>query len=265
MTSQARTLRNFINGELYGTVFKDEAGKTIYDPDKLPWYAMKFPTDHNDPIAQERLQALMRQEYFAAHPEATRVPDSAMQPLPVDPEIWEQVSQYFPGRWPSQVVQFAFEGVLVLLLIWILRRVFKRPGQLTGAFLMLYCLCRIPAEIIRQPDMQIDPAKAESLGGTAAFLASIGMTMGQFLSVVVFLIGLVWILAIYFKPFTGAEYTSDERRPGFFKSTWRDLPEIVGLRKPPKKDAAEDDAADKEPEPVDEKPAETESSGSSEP
>ncbi|MCB9894024.1 MAG: prolipoprotein diacylglyceryl transferase [Planctomycetes bacterium] len=225
---------NFINGELYGRVFTDEAGNTIYDADKLPWYAMKFPTDHNDPIAAERLQSLMRQDYFATHPDATRVPDAAMQPLPVKPEIWDQVSQYFPGRWPSQVVQFAFEGMLVLLIVWLLRRYFKRPGQLTGAFLMLYCICRIPAEMIRQPDMQIDPAKAAQLGGTAAFLQSIGMTMGQFLSVVVFLIGLIWILAIYFKPFTGREYTIEERRSGFLRQTIKDLPEILGLRKKPK-------------------------------
>ncbi|MCB9932500.1 MAG: prolipoprotein diacylglyceryl transferase [Planctomycetes bacterium] len=232
---------NFINGELYGRAFTDDAGNPIYDPDKLPWYAMKFPTDHNDPFAAQKLQQALRADYFAAHPDATKIPGTALQPLPVKPEIWEQVSQFFPGRWPSQVVQFAFEGVLVLLAIWLLRRWFKRPGQLGGAFLMLYAIFRIPAEIIRQPDMQVDPAQAEQLGGTAAFLASIGMTMGQFLSVVIFLIGLAWVLAIHFKPFTGDEYTAADRRKGFLRESLRDLPEVLGLRKKQKEQPATPD------------------------
>ena len=224
---------NFINGELYGRTITDEAGKAIYDADKLPWYAMKFPTDHNDMGAQRQLQEALITDYQKAHPGVAfqDIPNSALQPLPVKPEVWDQVSHFFPGRWPSQIVQFALEGMTVLLVIWLLRRWLKRPGQLGGAFLALYALCRIPAEMVRQPDSQIDPTRAAELGGTAAFLASIHMTMGQFLSVLIFVLGVGMVIAFQFKPLSGKEYSTEERRRGFFRQTIKDLPEILGLRK----------------------------------
>ncbi|MDC1143072.1 prolipoprotein diacylglyceryl transferase, partial [Planctomycetota bacterium] len=169
---------NFINGELYGRVITDDAGRVLTDADKLPWYAMRFPTDRSVP-----------QEYF--------------QSLPVDDSVWTSVEQFFPYRYPSQLVQFAFEGMLVLFLIWIIRRWFNRPGQIASMFLILYAIFRIPAEMIRQPDSQIDPTKAGELTGTAAFLQSMGLTMGQFLSVVIFVWGLVMVLLFQWKSFTG--------------------------------------------------------------
>lgn len=237
---------NFINGELYGRPITDASGNSIYDADKLPWYAMKFPTDHNDVTAQHRLQEAMVSEYQKANPGVARqdIPNSVFDPLPVDPGVWEQVSQYFPGRWPSQLVQFACEGLMVLFAIWILRRYLKRPGQLGGAFLALYALFRIPAEMIRQPDSQIDPARASELGGTAAFLASINMTMGQFLSVLIFLLGVGMVVVFQFKAFSGREYSPGERRGGFLRSTIKDLPEILGFRKPA--ETADEDATEPE-------------------
>jgi prolipoprotein diacylglyceryltransferase len=163
------------------------------------------------------------------HGSATEIPAQALQPLPVKPAVWDQVEQYFPGRYPSQIVQFLFEGMLVLLLVWLLRRKLKIPGQLAATFLMLYAVFRIPAELIRQPDSQIDPSQGETLGGTAAFLASIGLTMGQFLSVVIFLLGLG--LFLWVKRKGGPGYTTEERRSGFWRDTIRDFPEVVGLRK----------------------------------
>lgn len=222
---------NFINGELYGRAITDDSGNPITAPDKLPWYAMKFPTDHHTPGAQLELQRAMQERYAADNPGATTIPDSALQVPPVDPGAWEQASHFFPGRYPSQLVQFAFEGVLVFIAIWLLRRKLKRPGLLGAVFLMLYAVFRIPAELIRQPDSQVDPARAAELGGTAAFLSSIGMTMGQFLSVVIFVTGLALFLLLWFKPLTGRDYTKDERRCGFLKDTIRNFPYIIGLKK----------------------------------
>jgi phosphatidylglycerol:prolipoprotein diacylglycerol transferase len=228
---------NFINGELPGRIITDEAGKTIYDADKLPWYAMKFPTD-TDPDAHRRLMQALRENYIAAHPKAESIPGNALQTIPVNPDVWANVSQYFPGRYPSQIVQFLFEGILVLLLIWGLRRKVKFPGQLAGLFLMLYAIFRIPAEMFRQPDAQIDPANAEQLGGTAAFLHAIGLTMGQFLSVVIFVMGLAIVAWMHIKR-RGEPYTPEERRGGFWRETIRDFPEIVGLRKKKSKEEAD--------------------------
>lgn len=240
---------NFINGELYGRMITDEAGKPIYDAAKLPWYAMKFPTENDDVLAASKLQDALRADYFAANPAAREIPSSAMHPLPVKPEIWEQVSQYFPGRWPSQMVQFALEGMAVLFAIWILRRFVKRPGQLSSVFLMLYAICRIPAEMIRQPDAQVDP-NTPGIGATASFLASIDMTMGQLLSVAIFAYGLAQFLVTQWKPITGRQYTVEERRGGFIKETLRDLPEILRLRKKAKTEAGTEETSTKETAPA---------------
>lgn len=225
-------LGNFINGELYGRYITDADGRPISDADKLPWYAMKFATDRDAAAGQHAMHEAIRKDYLASNPGVTEIPDRIYHVPPVKPEIWEQVKYLFPGRWPSQLVQFALEGMLCLLLVWLLRRYLKRPGQVAGLFLVLYALFRIPAEMIRQPDAQIDPSQAEQLGGTAAFLASIGMTMGQLLSVAIFAVGATMIVLFQLKPVSGRTYGSGERRGGFFRDTLRDLPEILGIRKP---------------------------------
>ncbi len=223
---------NFINGELYGRMITDADGKPVYDEAKLPWYAMKFPTEQTDQNARIQLQRAIERDYLAANPDAADIPNKIYHVPPVKPEVWTQVKEHFPGRYPSQIVQFLFEGVLVLLSIWVLRRFVKKPGQLGGAFLMLYAIFRIPAEMIRQPDGQIDPARAAELGGTAAFLHAIGLTMGQFLSVVIFVIGAVVFVLFQMKKLSGEPYTPEQRRGGFWRDTIRDFPEIIGLRKP---------------------------------
>ena len=233
---------NFINGELYGRYITDSSGNPITDPEKLPWYAMKFPTDREASAGQQAMEQAAREDYIANNPGVSLndIPDNIYQVPPVKPDIWEQVQHLFPGRWPSQLVQFALEGMLVLLLIWLFRRYMKRPGQIAGMFLALYAIFRIPAEMVRQPDAQIDPSQAEQLGGTAAFLASIGMTMGQFLSVIIFVGGALMVVLFQMKKISGREYGTGERRGGFFKDTIKDLPEIVGLRKPKSEDKPEE-------------------------
>lgn len=227
---------NFVNGELYGRTITDETGKAIYEADKLPWYAMKFPTDI-DPGLHDQGAALLRDarvnEWMAAHPGIAKAPQHVINgALPVNPADWEKLSQFFPGRYPSQLVQFACEGMLVLLAMWILRRHVKRPGVMAGLFLLAYAVFRIPAEMIRQPDTQLDPARAAEAGGTAAFLANIGMTMGQFLSVVIIAMGLAIILLRKWRGKPENDYTLEQRRGGFMRDTIRDLPEILGIRKP---------------------------------
>jgi phosphatidylglycerol---prolipoprotein diacylglyceryl transferase len=233
---------NFINGELYGRTINDADGNPITDPEKLPWYAMKFPTDMQAEDGQEALSRALREQWQAANPgkPLSEMPPETMQRMPVDTAAWEQTQHLFPGRYPSQIVQFLFEGMLVLAVCWLLRPWLKKPGQLAGAFLMLYAVFRIPAELIRQPDTQIDPARAEDLGGTAAFLSAIGLTMGQLLSVVIFLGGLAIILVAHFTKLSGEEYTTEQRKGGF----WRYVISLL----PRKKQEAKEKPTKEEPE-----------------
>lgn len=97
------------------------------------------------------------------------------------------------ARHPSQLYEAGLEGlVLGLVLWWLLRRgALKRPGLITGAFLVGYGLARFAVEFVRQPDAQFvtaDNPFGHVLGG-----AGIGLTMGQTLTLPLIAAGL-WLL-----------------------------------------------------------------------
>lgn len=86
-------------------------------------------------------------------------------------------------RHPSQIYEALLEGVVLFLILWALQRFTgarRRPGLLTGVFLIGYGAARITCEFFRQPDPQL---------GFLAF----GITMGQLLSVPLLFIGL-WLV-----------------------------------------------------------------------
>ena len=95
----------------------------------------------------------------------------------------------FPGagsrpRHPSQLYEAALEGVVLFgLLWWLARRIEagRRPGLITGAFLVGYALARFLVEFFRQPDAHMG-------------LLALGATMGQWLSLPALLFGLVLIV-----------------------------------------------------------------------
>lgn len=205
---------NYINGELYGRVITDEAGKAVMATDKLPWYAMKFPTDTDSP-GYRGLRAAMEDDWLKGHPNVTKLPDD-WSILPVKPEIWAKYEPLFYGRYPSQLLQFALEGFALLILIYVLRRWCKRPGVLGSWMLIGYGVLRYPVEFIREPDHGLDPVKDAGAGATATFLAAINMTMGQFLCVLLIAFGTVQIF-LFMRPkksITGAEY------PDFTRKLW---------------------------------------------
>ncbi|HSR55479.1 MAG TPA: prolipoprotein diacylglyceryl transferase [Alphaproteobacteria bacterium] len=87
-------------------------------------------------------------------------------------------------RHPSQLYEAALEGLLLLLILWVLARYADargKPGLITGAFLLGYGFFRSVAELFRQPDAHI------------GFLTG-ATTMGQWLSVPLAVIGvaLIW-------------------------------------------------------------------------
>jgi phosphatidylglycerol:prolipoprotein diacylglycerol transferase len=111
----------------------------------------------------------------------------------VNGELWGRVSDLpwampFPHggalpRHPSQLYEAGLEGIaLFALLAWLVhrRRALARPGLVTGAFLAGYAVARGVGELFREPDSHI------------GFLAG-GLTMGQVLSLPMFVIG-VWLV-----------------------------------------------------------------------
>ena len=87
-------------------------------------------------------------------------------------------------RHPSQLYQFGLEGLLLFALLWWYAGRQRPMGAVSGFFLVGYGAFRFLAEYAREPD--------NFLG----FLAG-GMTMGQWLSVPMFVAGLIMMLMAY--------------------------------------------------------------------
>ena len=84
-------------------------------------------------------------------------------------------------RHPSQLYQALLEGVLLFVLLWLYARKPRLRGQVAAAFLFGYGLFRFIAEYWREPDSQL------------GFL-SLGLSMGQWLSVPMILAGVaLWL------------------------------------------------------------------------
>lgn len=135
---------NFINGELWGRVTDINA-----------FWAMGFPQAHYEDV------------------EAT-----AHNPLWAE---WLQQYAMLP-RHPSQLYQFALEGICLFIVLWIFSKKTRPDGQVASLFLAGYGFFRFLAEFARQPD--------DYLG-----LLTLGLSMGQWLSVpmiVLGAIGFVW-------------------------------------------------------------------------
>ncbi|MDP1681793.1 MAG: prolipoprotein diacylglyceryl transferase [Burkholderiales bacterium] len=104
----------------------------------------------------------------------------------INGELWGRVTDVpwavaFPQhdmlpRHPSQLYQFALEGVVMFLLLWLYSSKPRPAGAVSGLFLIAYGLFRFLVEFVREPD---------------AFMPSLalGLTMGQWLSVPMILIG----------------------------------------------------------------------------
>ncbi|HEY6135194.1 MAG TPA: prolipoprotein diacylglyceryl transferase [Rubrivivax sp.] len=73
-------------------------------------------------------------------------------------------------RHPSQLYQFALEGLLLFVLLWIYAQSERATGQVAAAFVFGYGVLRFVAEYFREPDSYLG-------------LLALGMSMGQWLCV----------------------------------------------------------------------------------
>ena len=84
-------------------------------------------------------------------------------------------------RHPSPLYQFALEGMLLFVLLWIYAKKPRGLGQVSGAFLFGYGVFRFIAEYFREPD--------DFLG-----LRALGLSQGQWLCVPMIVIGIaLWL------------------------------------------------------------------------
>jgi len=117
----------------------------------------------------------------------------------INGELWGRPTDVawamvFPGggplpRHPSQLYEAALEGLVLLAVLAVLMRfgALKRPGMIIGCFAVGYAIARTICEFFREPDVQL------------GFLWG-GITMGQLLSIPLFLAGLCFILYAWQHP-----------------------------------------------------------------
>ncbi|MDG9670720.1 prolipoprotein diacylglyceryl transferase [Hahella sp. CR1] len=117
-------------------------------------------------------------------------------------ELWGRASDVpwamvFPrdpthlARHPSQLYQFALEGVALFLILWFYSAKPRPRMTVSGLFLLCYGCFRFLVEFVREPDAQL------------GYLAWGWLTMGQVLSTPMIVIGVAFI--IYGRTVYGAE------------------------------------------------------------
>lgn len=101
---------------------------------------------------------------------------------PADPSlpwamVFPQAGPDMTPRHPSPLYQFALEGLLLFVLLWLYARKPRGSGQVSGMFLIGYGVFRFIAEYFREPDAFLG-------------LLALNMSMGQWLCVPMVLAGL---------------------------------------------------------------------------
>ena len=130
---------NFINGELWGRI-----------TDPVHFWAMGFPQAKSADTA-------------LAH---------------ANPQYAEWLLQYGAlPRHPSQLYQFALEGMTLFFIVWWFSAKPRPEGQVSMVFLGGYGLFRFIAEYARQPDAHLD--------------LFMGLSRGQWLSVPMIVLGVI--------------------------------------------------------------------------
>lgn len=115
----------------------------------------------------------------------------------INGELWGRPSDVpwaviFPqvdgvARHPSQLYQFALEGMALFALLWLFSRKPRPTGAVSGLFLIGYGFFRFMVEFTREPD--------SFLG-----LLALGLSMGQWLSLPMIVAGVIMLRWAYRKP-----------------------------------------------------------------
>ena len=169
---------NFINGELWG--------KQIPVQTNPPWWSVKYPTEITDVwlLNTDTYKA----QLTAIEPLRTSIVGGGEMFYSVvvaeayagNQNVIDIISPQLTAWYPSQLFQAVSDGpvlLVILMLIWIVPR---KPGVISGWFLILYGLMRVLTEVFRQPDEGVS--------------VLIGLSRGQLLSVCMVFVGIAMVL-----------------------------------------------------------------------
>ncbi|PKH03354.1 prolipoprotein diacylglyceryl transferase [Psychromonas sp. MB-3u-54] len=112
----------------------------------------------------------------------------------INSELWGRVTDSPFGvifqnagplpRHPSQLYEFALEGVVLFIILILYIRKTRPAGSITGLFLLAYGVFRFIVEFAREPDAHLG-------------LLSLGLSMGQLLSLPMIFVGTAFIIYAY--------------------------------------------------------------------
>jgi len=173
---------NFINGELYGRPTSADFPLAVRFPQEIEAdptvsdavFNAIYQSGIQVPVAAER-------SLFAFHQwvlERVQAGDALMQTT---------IAPHLTPRHPSQLYAALGEGLLVLLVLLAVWWVPRKPGVVSGAFLLTYGVVRIAGEFFRTPDAHLG-------------LQWLNLSRGQWLSVPMLVIGAGLILWFATRP-----------------------------------------------------------------
>ena len=156
-------LGNFLNGELFGRITT------------APW-GIVFPN-------AERFSLSLEWVRLFAEKVGIPVGNAALVNLP---------------RHPSQLYEAFFEGIVLWVIIWALRRRKKWDGLLSGVYMTGYGLFRFVIEYFREPDAELGYRIAkDSAAPIYTNTSLLNFSTGQVLCFIMIVGGIVMALATY--------------------------------------------------------------------
>ncbi|MEL6797359.1 MAG: prolipoprotein diacylglyceryl transferase [Planctomycetota bacterium] len=172
---------NFVNGELLGRVVAQPG-------ESAPWWAVRFPQELRPEEAQGieytptqllEIDLLVGEQMLPGQDYELGIENLIIAVQSGAADIAQRVEPLLSARHPSQLYQAVAEGVVVAAVVWFIARKRRTPGVISAAFLLTYGLLRIATEFVRLPDPQL------------AVQRPLGLSRGQWLSVVMVALGLV--------------------------------------------------------------------------
>jgi len=179
-------LANFINGELLGKIVAGPGSPS-------PWYGVRYPQEilerPLDTLSQtpEQLNQIIALSYDYLLPGEDDWYAGYVRLLDLiqkgDDQLKSQLAPLISARYPTQLMQAFFDGLLVFVVVWFIARKPRRTGVVGASMLIVYALGRIPMDFFRLPD-----------AGISQFS---GLTRGQGYSLMMLIAGVVVLIAVH--------------------------------------------------------------------
>tara|TARA_R110002096_G_scaffold344921_2_gene537912 strand:- start:175727 stop:176869 length:1143 start_codon:yes stop_codon:yes gene_type:complete len=179
-------IANFINGELLGKVVALPGAHS-------PWYGVRYPQEilerplNSLPQTPEQLGQIIGLSTQYMLPGEQDWGLGYMRILDLirsgNDSLRTQLEPLISARYPTQLMQAFFDGLLVFVVVWVIAYKPRRVGVLGGWMLIVYALGRIPMDFVRLPD-----------AGVTQFGP---MTRGQAYSLLMLIVGVIALIVAH--------------------------------------------------------------------